>query len=65
MVPEGDAGAAAGVEAAGGVDDWLFNMVPKSVADAAGRLFDGRSDLRLITGAVYVGCGAVLNVGMT
>jgi hypothetical protein len=64
MVPEGDAGAAAAVEAAGEAD-WLFNIVPKSVAAAELRVRAGSSDLRRATDAVYVGRVAVLNVGMT
>jgi hypothetical protein len=73
MVPEGDAGAvAAGAVAAGAVAagaatggaDSLFNIVTKSVAEAGLRGFTGRSDLRRITRAVYVGRAAVLNVGM-
>jgi hypothetical protein len=64
MVPEGAAGPAAADAAAGRVD-WLFNIVPKSVAEDGLRLFSGRSDLRRITGAVYVGRVAVLSVGMT
>jgi hypothetical protein len=64
MVPDGDAGGAAAGAAAGRAD-WLFNIVPKSVAEAALRVGIGRSDLRRITGAVYTGRVAVLNVGMT
>jgi hypothetical protein len=64
MVPEGAAGAAAAEAAAGGAD-WLFNIVPKSVAVAGLRVFAGVSDLRRIAAVVYVGSVAVLNVGMT
>jgi hypothetical protein len=73
MVPNGAAGAAtagaatAGAAADGAVTgraDWLSNIVPKSAADAGLRVFTGSSDLRRIAGAVYVGCVAVLNVGM-
>jgi hypothetical protein len=63
MVPEGVAGAAAAGAAAGRAD-WLFNIVPKSVAEAGLPVFTGRSDLRRITGAVYAGRIAVLNAGM-
>jgi hypothetical protein len=63
MVPEGFAGAAAAGAAAGRAD-WLFNIVPKSVAGAGVRLFTGRFDLRRIAGAVYAGRVAVLNAGM-
>jgi hypothetical protein len=63
MVPEGVAGAAA-AGAAAGREDWLFNIVPKSVADAGLRVFTGRFDLRRITGAVYAGRVADLNAGM-
>jgi hypothetical protein len=50
MPPEGDAGAAA-ADAAAGAADWLFKMVPKSVAEPGVRV-DGRFDLRCVTGAV-------------
>jgi hypothetical protein len=63
MVPEGVGGAVA-AGAATDRDDWLFNIVPKSVAEAGLRGFTGRSDLRRITRAVYVGNAAALNVGM-
>jgi hypothetical protein len=63
MLPEGDAGAATG-GAAGGWEGWFFNIVPK-VADSGLRVVAGRSDLRRMTGAVYTGRVAVLNVGMT
>jgi hypothetical protein len=74
MVPEGDAGAvAAGAVAAGAVAagaatggaDSLFNIVTKSVAEAGLRGFAGVFDRRRITGTVYAGRVAVLNVGMT
>jgi hypothetical protein len=63
MVRKGAAGAAAVGVATGG-EDWLFNIVPKSVAGAGFRVFTGMSDLRRIAGAVYAGCAAVLNVAM-
>jgi hypothetical protein len=63
MVPEGVAGAAAAGAAAGRAD-WLFNIVPKSVAEAGLPVFTGRSDLRRIIGAAYAGRVAVLNAGM-
>jgi hypothetical protein len=63
MVPEGEAGATA-AGAAAGLGDWLFNIVPKSVAGVEVREVAGVSDLRRIAGAVYVGSAAVLNVGL-
>jgi hypothetical protein len=66
MVPDGATGAAtAAADAAARGGDWLFNMVPKSVAEAKLRVLAGASGLRRITGAVYAGRAAVLNVGMT
>jgi len=50
-VPEVAAGAAAAGTAGGGTD-WLFNIVPKSVAEAGLRVCARKSDLRRITGAV-------------
>jgi hypothetical protein len=67
MVPDGAAGAAgaAGADAGAGGADWFFNIVPKSVAEAGLRGFAGVFDRRRITGTVYAGRVAVLNVGMT
>jgi len=64
MVPDGDAGAGA-ADAGAGAADCVFNILPKSVAEAGLRVFAARSDLRRMTGAVYTGHAAVLNVGMT
>jgi hypothetical protein len=64
MLPEGDA-AAATAGAAAGWEGWFFNIVPKADPDSGLRVVAGRSDLRRMTGAVYTGRVAVLNVGMT
>jgi hypothetical protein len=64
MLPEGAAGAVTG-GAAGGWEGWFFNIAPKADPDSGLRVVAGRFDLRRMTGAVYTGRVAVLNVGMT